>query len=125
MPETKTPLTGDAWGGLAASLVVLPQSIAFGVAVYAALGPAYAAYGALAGFLGAAAIGLASSAAGGAPRLISTPCAPAAAVMAPLVAELLGRVRSPEQVMVLLLVVGLLVGLLQIAYGLLGGGTLI
>ena len=56
--EDKSALAGDAWGGLAASLVVLPQSIAFGVAVYAALGPAYAAYGALAGFLGAAAIGL-------------------------------------------------------------------
>ena len=48
---------GDLWGGTAASLVVLPQSIAFGVAVYAALGPTYAAYGALAGFLGAALAG--------------------------------------------------------------------
>lgn len=125
MAYEKSALTGDAWGGLAASLVVLPQSIAFGVATYAAFGPAYAAYGALAGFLGAAAIGLAASAAGGAPRLISTPCAPAAAVMAPLAATLLLHVQSPEQVMVLLLVVGLLVGLLQITFGLLGGGTLI
>jgi SulP family sulfate permease len=125
MDAEKGSLAGDVWGGLAASLVVLPQAIAFGVAVYAALGPAYAAYGALAGFLGAAAIGLFAAAAGGAPRLISTPCAPAAAVMAPLAAELLGRVRSPQDVMVLFLVVGLLVGLLQIAYGLLGGGTLI
>jgi len=45
--------------------------------------------------------------------------------MAPLVAELLLRVKNPEQVMVLLLVVGLFAGLLQIAFGLLGGGTLI
>jgi SulP family sulfate permease len=125
MPGEKTSLSGDVWGGLAASLVVLPQAIAFGVAVYAALGPAYAAYGALAGFLGAAAIGLVAAAAGGAPRLISTPCAPAAAVMAPLTALLISRQNSPEHVMVLLLVVGLLTGLLQTAYGLLGGGRLI
>jgi SulP family sulfate permease len=110
---------------LAASLVVLPQAIAFGVAIYAALGPAYAAYGALAGFLGAAALGLVNPPAGGAPRLISTPCAPAAAVMAPLAAALCAGSRSPEQVMVLLLVVGALCGLLQAGYGLLGGGRLI
>ena len=125
MSEESKALTGDAWGGFAASLVVLPQSIAFGVAIYAALGPAYAAYGALAGFLGAAAFGLVASSAGGAPRLISTPCAPAAAVMAPLVAGLLAQARGPEHVMVLMLVAGVMTGLLQIAYGLLGGGRLI
>ncbi|MFA6004584.1 MAG: SulP family inorganic anion transporter, partial [Elusimicrobiota bacterium] len=118
-------LTGEAWGGLAASLVALPQSIAFGVAIYAALGPAYAAYGALAGFLGAAAIGLTTASFGGAPRLISSPCAPAAALMAPLVADLLTRTGSPERVMVLMVFTGLLVGILQMAYGLLGGGRLI
>ncbi|MBI5239247.1 MAG: SLC26A/SulP transporter family protein [Elusimicrobia bacterium] len=116
---------GDIWGGTAAALVVLPQSIAFGVAVYAALGPAYAAYGALAGFLGAAAIGSLAASTGGAPRLISTPCAPAAAVMAPLCAAFMVQGQSPERVMVLLVAVGLMVGLLQIVYGLLGGGRLI
>ena len=125
MPENQPTLAGDAWGGLAASLVVLPQSIAFGVAIYAALGPAYAAYGALAGFLGAVAMGLVAASCGGAPRLISTPCAPAAAVMAPLVADLAARMGNPERVMVLMLLTGLLAGLLQVLYGLLGGGRLI
>ena len=38
--------------GLASMLVVLPASIAFGVLAYAALGPAYAATGVLAGIFG-------------------------------------------------------------------------
>lgn len=32
----------DLWGGLAAMLVALPSSIAFGVPAYTALGPEYA-----------------------------------------------------------------------------------
>ena len=38
-------------------LVALPSAIAFGVLVYSALGPGYAGAGALAGILGAAALG--------------------------------------------------------------------
>ena len=34
---------GDLWGGLAAMLVALPASIAFGVTVYSAIGPFHAA----------------------------------------------------------------------------------
>ena len=33
---------GDLWGGLAAMLVALPSSIAFGVLIYTVLGPEYA-----------------------------------------------------------------------------------
>ena len=51
------------------------------------LGGAYAAQGALAGMLGATALGLVASAWGGAPRLITAPCAPAAAVLAALVLQ--------------------------------------
>ena len=49
---------GDFWGGLAAMLVVLPSSIAFGVTIYAAIGPGYATMGALAGIIGATVLGL-------------------------------------------------------------------
>ena len=51
-------LSDDLWGGLAAMLVALPSAIAFGVATYAAVGGGYAAQGALAGMLGATALGL-------------------------------------------------------------------
>jgi SulP family sulfate permease len=74
-------LAGDFWGGLAAMLVALPSAIAFGVTIYAPLGGSYAAQGALAGILGATAIGLVAPSLGGAKRLISAPCAPAAAVL--------------------------------------------
>jgi len=116
---------GDAWGGMAAMLVALPSAIAFGVAMYAPLGPGFAGAGALAGILGTITLGLIAPALGGAPRLISAPCAPAAAVMAALCARLTGGGSSPESVIVSLLLVGLFSGLLQAVYGALGGGRLI
>jgi MFS superfamily sulfate permease-like transporter len=57
-------LVGDFWGGLAAMLVALPSAIAFGVTIYAAIGPSYAGLGALAGILGATALGLVAPGAG-------------------------------------------------------------
>ncbi|MDO8805150.1 MAG: SulP family inorganic anion transporter [Elusimicrobiota bacterium] len=115
----------DAWGGMAAMLVALPSAIAFGVAMYAPLGPGFAGAGALAGVLGTVAIGLIAPALGGAPRLISAPCAPAAAVMAALCVRLIGGGASPESVIVSLALVGLFSGVLQAVYGALGGGRLI
>ena len=73
---------GDLWGGTAAMLVALPSAIAFGVAIYSPLGPGHVADGALAGMLGAIVLGLVAPALGGTQRLISAPCAPAAAVLA-------------------------------------------
>ena len=69
-------VAGNVWGGLAAMLVALPSAIAFGVTVYSPLGAAQAAQGAMAGILGAMALGLVAASLGGAPRLISAPCAP-------------------------------------------------
>lgn len=62
-------------------LVALPSSIAFGVTIYAVLGSEYAAYGAMAGILGAMALGLIAPLIGGASKLITAPCAPEAAVL--------------------------------------------
>jgi len=59
-------------------LVALPSAVAYGVAIYGVLGADYVGYGVRAGILGAIAIGLVTPALGGAPRLISAPCAPAA-----------------------------------------------
>lgn len=61
--------------------VALPSAIAFGVTIYTPLGAAAAAQGALAAFLGATALGLIAPAIGGARRLITAPCASAAAVL--------------------------------------------
>lgn len=118
-------LAGDLWGGLAAMLVALPSAIAFGVTIYAPLGGAQAAQGALAGILGAMALGLLAAALGGAPRLISAPCAPAAAVLAAFAIEMLRQGHDVAGVALLLVLLGLLAGLLQIVFGLLRLGRLI
>jgi SulP family sulfate permease len=110
-------------------LVALPSSIAFGVLVYTALGPKYAGQGALAGLLGAAALGLVAPLCGRTPGLISAPCAPAAAVLSALVAALIsgevGGGIAPAAIPSLLALTALFSAGLQFFYGLLGGGRLI
>jgi len=118
--------SGEVWGGFASMLVALPSSIAFGIAIYAVLGPEYLAHGAIAGILGAIAMGLLAPLIGGAPGLISAPCAPAAAVMGALAAEMVNSAHvSPSQAFIFLMLVALLSGILQLAYGALGGGRFI
>lgn len=118
-------LAGDIWGGMAAMLVALPAAIAFGVTIFAPLGANHAAEGALAGILGATALGLIAPALGGAKRLITAPCAPAAAVLAAFAIEAMGRGTPPETVLLMMTVLGLGAGVLQLAFGFLGLGRLI
>ena len=120
-------IAGDLWGGFAAMLVVLPSSIAFGIAIYSVLGPQFVARGVQAGLLGAIVFGLVAPLFRGAPRLISAPCAPAAAVLTALAAGLTGAksAPAPETVVVLLLATAVFAGILQFLGGLIGGGTLI
>jgi SulP family sulfate permease len=124
-PPKPAGLAGDVWGGVAATLVALPASIAFGVAIYAPLGASFAGQGALAGVLGAVAIGILAPIFGGTERLVSAPCAPAAAVMGALAAELTAAGAAPQRALLLIALAALLSALLQMSYGLLGGGTLI
>ena len=117
--------SGDFWGGFAAMLVALPASVAFGVTVYAAIAPHYAAFGALAGVLGAMALGLIAPTFGGTDRLISAPCAPAAAVLSAFAIDLVHQGVQPTSIVLLLTVLGFLTGLLQILIAFLGIGRLI
>ena len=117
--------SGDFWGGMAAMLVALPAAVAFGVTVYAAISPHYAAFGALAGILGATALGLIAPTFGGTDRLISAPCAPAAAVLAAFAIQLIGQGTAAATVVLLMTVLGLLAGLIQMLIGFLGVGRLI
>ena len=123
---------GEIWGGLAAMLVALPSAIAFGLLIYSPLGPAYTAVGAMAGILGTIAIGIVAPIFGGTPRLISAPCAPAAAVMSALVLELFSHSApkaegglQPDHILLLLTLVAVLAGGLQFLFGAIGGGRLI
>jgi len=124
---SKQRLIGDIWGGLSSMLVVLPASIAFGVAVFSVLGVSFAPQGALWGILGATTIGIVASFFGGTERLISAPCAPAAAVMGAFAVTLvhMGTTSTPEHMLLLMTLLALVAASLQVIYGLLGGGTLI
>lgn len=106
-------------------LVALPAAVAFGVTVYSAISPQYAVFGALAGILGAAALGLIAPTFGGTDRLISAPCAPAAAVLSAFAIELVQQGASPAGIVLLLSVLGILTGLIQMLIGFLGLGRLI
>lgn len=121
----RTFLTGDFWGGLAAMLVALPAAVAFGVTIYAAIAPSHAALGALAGLIGATVIGLVASLLGGTDRLISAPCAPAAAVLTAFAIGLVGDGVPPGNIILLLLMLGILAGLFQTLFGFIGIGRLI
>jgi len=116
---------GDAWGGLAAMLVAFPASIAFGVTVYGAIAPSYAAFGALAGIVGVVVLGLLASWLGGTERLVSAPCAPAAAVLSAFAIQMAQRGDSPDLIVLMLVVVGMLAGLIQAGLGIVGIGGLI
>ena len=125
MPASPAGMSGDFWGGLAAMLVALPSAIAFGVTIFAPLGPAFASQGAIAGILGTFAVGMTAAMFGGTNRLISAPCAPATAVMGAFALEMAQQKLAPEQIIVLMAVVALACGGIQILLGVLRVGRLI
>ncbi len=118
-------LLNEFWGGLAAMLVALPSAIAFGVLVFSTISPQMVGEGAFFGMMGAAILGLTAPLFGRTPALISAPCAPAAAVLSALAADLIGRGIGVQHVTALLILTALLAALLQVLYGLLKGGQLI
>ena len=118
-------LAGDLWGGFAAMLVALPSAIAFGVTIFSPLGHEYAAQGAIAGIVGATALGIVAAAVGGSERLISAPCAPAAAVLAAFALQWSQHDVAPQMVVLMMILMGLACGGLQVLFGVIGIGRLI
>ncbi|NBO83675.1 MAG: SulP family inorganic anion transporter, partial [Betaproteobacteria bacterium] len=106
-------------------LVALPAAIAFGVTIFAPLGAEYAGKGALAGMLGVTALGLIAASFGGTQRLISAPCAPAAAVLSAFALQFMQQGQEPLNIILLLFLIAFATGLLQIGFGALRIGTLI
>ena len=118
-------LSGDLWGGLAAMLVALPSAIAFGVTIFSPLGPEFGAKGALAGMLGVTALGMVAAMFGGTQRLISAPCAPAAAVLSALTIQMTQQGTVVSTVVLSLFLVAIASALVQMMFGLLRLGELI
>jgi len=125
MDRPRGHLSGDLWGGVSAMLVALPSAIAFGVTIYAPLGASFGARGAGAGILGATALGLVASVLGGTKRLISAPCAPAAAVLSALAIQWSQQGTPAESAVMMLAVVALMTACFQMLFGAMGLGTLI
>ena len=124
--ESTSNIVGDIFGGTASMLVALPSAIAFGLLIYAPLGASFSGRAAIGGIMGTIAMGLLASIFGGTNRLISAPCAPAAAVLSVFVAELVKNGTLPADLIpVYLMLVGLVVGIVQIIIGKLRGGTFI
>ncbi|MBI4821583.1 MAG: SLC26A/SulP transporter family protein [Deltaproteobacteria bacterium] len=123
-PESPAGST-DAWGGLAAALVVFPSSIAFGVACFSTVAPELSGMGALAGIFGAAALGLIAPVIGRNGGLITAPCAPAVAVLSAVAVDLAVRGLSSGRVLAVLALVSALAAVIQVAFGLLRAGSLI
>jgi SulP family sulfate permease len=118
-------IPSEVLGGFAAMLVALPSSIAFGIIIFAPLG-AGAAQGALAGIVGAAALGIVAPFFGGTSRLVTSPCAPSAALLSAFVAGVMASGSVPADMIPLLVaIVAIGAGLVQLAIGLLGGGVFI
>ena len=118
-------LGGDLWGGFAAMMVALPSAIAFGVTILAPLGPQFGAQGAVAGLIGVTLLGLLAAIFGGTQRLISAPCAPAAAVMSALAIQMMHQGSEPASILLMLFMVAVCSSLLQILLGAFGVGQLI
>ena len=116
---------GDVWGGLASMLVALPAAIAFGVTIFSPLAGSLAAEGALAGMLGATALGLVVSLTGSRSRIITAPSAPAAAVLAALATSFTQQGGEAPVILIQLGIIGLVAGGLQIGLGIAGIGRLI
>lgn len=116
----------DFWAGLAAMLVAIPSAIAFGVTIYSATGPGMAGAGALAGIIGAIALGITAPLVGRNAGFITAPCAPAAAVLSGLAVELASKgTLSVERIVALLALTAIVSAALQLVYGTIRAGRLI
>lgn len=116
--------SGDFWGGAAGTAVILPQAMAFGVALWAA-GGLSASTGALTGLLGAAILCFVSGVAGGTRGMISSPTGPMLVLQ---VAAIVGLSEAGLQGNALITgfaSVLLLTGLFQFLIGFSGGGRLV
>lgn len=122
----KENITGDIFGGTAAMLVALPSAIAFGLIIYAPLGQEFAGRAALSGILGTIALAIIASLFGGTQRLVTAPCAPAAAVLGVFVLEATksGHI-SAEFIPIYITFIALVSGGIQLVIGKVGGGKFI
>jgi SulP family sulfate permease len=118
------PIPGDFWGGLAATAVVLPQAMAFGVTLLVAYGFTAAA-GALSGLVAASLLCLLSGLVGGTRGLISSPTGSVLILLSGALAALSQQGVQGSALLAGLAAIVMGSGVFLILIGLSGGGKLI
>ena len=113
-------------GGFSALLVALPSAIAYGLIIFAGLGPSYTKQAAVGGIIGTIVVSIFASMFGKTPGMISAPSAPVGAVLSAYVMELVHRKNiSLEYIPIFVTLTALLAGILQLITGRAGGGKLV
>lgn len=116
----------DLSGGITAMLVAIPSAIAYGILIYSPLGAEWTGAAAFSAMVGVVFLATLAAFFGGAPKLISAPCAPAAATLSVFVAALAADGHTvPAMVPVYLGMAAAGAGVLQYLTGRLGGGKII
>ena len=123
-PFSSALTSGDIGGGLAAAAVLLPQAMAFGVALYSIAG-VNPAHGACAGLLGAVVVCVSSGLAGGTRGLISAPTGPTLVLLGGALVALKKAGIDESQFLSGLALVTVTAGVFQFLIGASGGGRLI
>jgi len=124
-PKLRTSISaGDAWGGLSASALVLPQAMAFGITLWTPYfhNPAAAA---LSGLIAAACLCVSSGALMGTRGLVSAPTGPTLVLLSGALASLAATGLSGDALMTATLMTVALAGCFQIFIGLFKMGHLI
>jgi len=112
--------SGNVRGGFAAMLVALPAAVAFGVTVHSAISPQYAAFGMLAGILGANALSLSAPTIAGTDYLINANCTPVVGLLPALDIQLVALAVPPVPVVLMMTVLGILSVLTQMHIAFIG-----
>lgn len=115
---------GDLWGGIAAVAIILPQAMAFGVALMSTAGFSASA-GAITGLIGTAAVCLMSGLIGGTRGLISAPTGPMLVIQVGAITALMHAGLENSQLLTALMMLLITMGIMQFLIGLTGGGRLI
>lgn len=121
----KNTIKGDIFGGITAGIVALPLALAFGIQAFGSIDCANSeAIGAIAGLTGALMLGFFAALFGGTKSQISGPTGPMTVITASLISGVWASCSEPSISIVLITmsITGILCGVFQIIFGILGIG---
>jgi MFS superfamily sulfate permease-like transporter/CRP-like cAMP-binding protein len=132
--ETSTPkhswtsnLGGDAAGGTTATILALPEAMAYGTIVFAPLGPEYVSVGVVAGLIALCFSNLGAAGCGGVRIMNNGPYSLTSLMLASAMTIIAGKVSdgNPAIVIGLLMMIVFMSGLFQVVFGILKVGEMV